>query len=69
MGKAGSLPNSTSKGGLSGPAAMSLATHSVLMPVTTSTFTLCFFSKGSTSAFFITSDQRPPYPVTTSVVC
>jgi len=32
----------------------------VLIPVTTSTFTLCFFSKGSTSAFFITSDQRPP---------
>ena len=60
IGKAGSLPKSTSKGGLSGPEAMSFATHSVLMPVTTSTFTPCFFSKGSTRAFFITSDQRPP---------
>jgi len=39
---------------------MSLATHSVVMPVTISTRASYFFSNGSTSAFFITSDQRPP---------
>ena len=60
MGKGGSLPMTTSKGGLSGPPAMSLATHSVVMPVTSSIFTPCCFSKGSMSAFFMTSDQRPP---------
>ena len=60
IGNGGSLPNTTSNGGLSGPAARSLATHSVVMPVTISTFTPCFFSKGSTRAFFITSDQRAP---------
>src|SRR6266568_1827325 len=68
IGKAGSFPKTTSYGGLSGPAARSLATHSVVMPVTISTLTPCFFSNGSTSAFFITSSQRPPYPVTTRVV-
>src|SRR5262245_53005077 len=60
IGSGGSLPMITSNGGLSGPAAMSLATHSVVIPVTISTRTSYFFSNGSTSAFFITSDQRPP---------
>ena len=60
IGKGGSLPKTTSNGGLSGPAASSFATHSVVMPVTISTFTPCVFSNGSTRAFFITSDQRPP---------
>src|SRR6266542_138639 len=69
MGKGGSLPITTSKAGLSGPLAMSLATHSVVMPVTSSTLTPCCFSNGSISAFFMTSDHRPPYPVTTSVFC
>src|SRR4029450_4835738 len=67
IGRGGSLPTITAKGGLSGPAAISLATHSVVMPVTISTLQLYFFSKGSVSDRFITSDHRPPYPVTTRV--